>query len=112
MNGNNIAHGTTCYLNVQFTDKDGEPSAPISVEYKVVNPDTGAVLLDWTDTGTPTATMSLEIGKSVNTIATLPTVDREIRERRRALVHAVFGAEKELQGHRDYYIVAVFGAHA
>ena len=111
-----IVHGTAAYLRVAFKDKDGAPSIPLSVEYTVVAPKTGETLLAWAAATPPAASMTLAIGSSVNSIASLPLATKlkagELRELRRVVVRAVFDTNNEIQGYQDYYITAVSGNKA
>lgn len=104
-----IVHGTTAYLLVEFTDEDGQASAPVSVEYCVLNPATGDVLKDWDDAEAPAASMTIEIAASINMLDNLPVGILEVQETRRVLIHADFGTDQELQGYKDYVVIGLQG---
>lgn len=108
-----IAHGTTSYVLVKFTDKDGEPSAPSAGKYTVVNPATGEKLVDNVNLPALAVEVEIAISADVNKLADLPGKAMVKEERRRVLVAAEFGAGNEkLQGFCEYKIIAVSGMTA
>lgn len=104
-----VNHGSACFANVAFADESGVAAVPTNVYYSLLNLANNTLIVNHISAGTPAATMKITIKSSENEIATLPTTPRHAQEKRRFLIHAIFGADNELWDYLDYEVVGVEG---
>lgn len=97
---NQVIAGTTSYLTANFFDEDGNPSAPISVSYKVDNLDTGAAIRGSTS-ATPSANVEITLTADVDNVA--PTSPNAY-DTRRVTVTGVYASAQTVQ-YFDYVVI-------
>lgn len=97
---NQVIAGTTSYLTANFFDEDGNPSAPISVSYKVDNLDTGATIRGSTS-ATPSTNVEITLTADVDNVA--PTSPNAY-ETRRVTVTGVYPSAQTVQ-YFDYVVI-------
>ena len=97
---NQVIAGTTSYLTANFFDEDGNPSAPISVSYKVDNLDTGATIRGSTS-ATPSTNVEITLTADVDNVA--PTSPNAY-DTRRVTVTGVYASAQTVQ-YFDYVFI-------
>lgn len=94
-----INEKTTSYLTVDFLDKDGLPSAPTSVSYRVDCITTNTEIR--ADTAiTPGASVEITLDSDDNLIINQDN-DKELR---RVTVTGVYGPKNEINSKYDYWV--------
>jgi hypothetical protein len=98
---NEVTEGTTAYLTVTFYDKNGVPSSPSSLSYRIddVTGETPTVVRADTAIG---AADSVEITLTPADNAILAAANAE--ERRLVTVTATYGADDALQADYEYRV--------
>lgn len=90
---------STAYLDVEFTDRDGQLAAPQAVTYRIDDVITGDEVRGNTDIDEPAAQITITLSASETRI-----ISGRSEERRRVTVRAVYGEDDELHGEFVIYV--------
>lgn len=93
------------YMTVAFTDENGDPLVPSSVEWRLDDLELETTIVDWTNLPAPSSTMSVVIGATKNTI-----VDEDnVREERMFGVRVDNGLDTEAHAEYKYHVINLRG---
>lgn len=102
---NSVNQDSPLYMSLTFTDEDGDPLIPTTVEWRLDDREDDSEIVDWTSLSSPAASMSMVIPGSNNSIVD----ETKNRERRTYGIRVDNTLAGEGYEEFHYHVVNIFG---
>lgn len=63
-----VREGSALFFTFAFTDENGDPVTPISIDWRIDDVDSGTEVVGWTAVGSPASSVNVQVNPASNAI--------------------------------------------